>query len=218
MKAGWILLVLAACDGGGGGAAAPDAAAPDVDAAPIDECAEPLTGSIVDMHDVPVVGAKLTYDATNSVVTDQYGNFSICPCVPVTGTPTVLALDAPADYLDGSIYFEYPTTYHPIVTMREGEAGDLFTLDPERAQVLVLEDADDVSVTLNAEHDPSMSAYEGQSWEAGSGGRYVLFPNVDVSAPIVPLQEDGSLDPTGPHYIDVAAGKISLVVIQSVLD
>lgn len=216
MKAGWLLLVLAACDGS---EAATDAALSDVDAPPIDDCAARLSGVLVNMSDIPIPGAKVTYDRDTSTVTDDAGGFTLCPGGEVTGTPTVLALDAPGDYLDGTIYFPQPTTYRATIrTMAAAEVSQLYMYDPSKAQVLVTQLGAEAQLTLHADYEVTKSAYDDMPWMDGNAGRYVLFGNVDVSAPTAQLDEKFSVSTVGMQSIDVAAGKVSLVVLELPID
>jgi hypothetical protein len=72
-------------------------------------------------------------------------------------------------------------------------------------------------LTLDRQHGPPLSGNDGDgdgafTWTAGNSGRYVLFPNVDVSSPTITLTGDLS----GPHTIPVMAGKLTLVAISFV--
>jgi hypothetical protein len=79
----------------------------------------------------------------------------------------------------------------------------------------VFHTGDGIGLSLSRAHDPALAGNDHDrdgafTWAAGQDGRYVLFPNVDVSSPTVTLLGDVT---TGPHEIPVAAGKLTLVAI-----
>lgn len=224
-----LLSIMTACLGcdGGGGPAAPDApsdAAPD--AAGAGQCGTDqfVTGELVDLDStnaqlMGVFGARLSVPGmpARSSTTAPDGRFQLC--VPAAATIT-LDVDAPGAYLDGPAYLEAealagrPLSFRAFTAAR---AASLYTYDPARGHVLVYLAGDRSDLTLSRAHGPALAGNDDDNdgayaWAPGTAGRYVLFPNVDVTAPTITLGGDIS----GPHQIPVAAGKLTLVAIYFV--
>jgi hypothetical protein len=130
----------------------------------------------------------------------------------------------------------YPVSFRALT---QASASTLYAFDANRGHVLVFHTGDGIGLSLSRAHDPALAGNDhdrdgaGSSfcpsvsrnfalagndhdrdgaftWAAGQEGRYVLFPNVDVSSPTVTLLGDVT---TGPHEIPVAAGQLTLVAI-----
>lgn len=221
-----VCCAAAGCEGGGG--ATPDAspdAAPD---APADagRCGADrfVTGELVDFDSSRaqfkgVFNARFTVEGmpARSSMTAPNGRFELC--VPAASA-LVLDVDAPADYLDGTAYIEAealggrPLSFRAYTQLR---GSQLYSFDATRGHVLVFLAGDRATLTLNRPHGQPLAGNDDDNdgaftWAPGSAGRYVLFPNVDVSSPTITLGGDLS----GPHSIPVAAGKLSLVAISFV--
>jgi hypothetical protein len=224
-----LLSLITACLGcDGGGSAAPDAALDAaVDAAPDaagnGQCGADLfvTGELVDLDStnaqlMGVFNARLAVSGmpARSSTTAPNGRFELC--APAAAAIT-LDVDAPGAYLDGPAYLEAqalagrPLSFRTFTAAR---AASLYTYDPARGHVLVYLAGDRSDLTLSRAHGPALVGNDDDNdgaydWSPGTAGRYVLFPNVDVSAPTITLGGDIS----GPHQIPVAAGKLTLVAI-----
>lgn len=225
------LILLAAC---GGGSSQPDAKL-DKDAA-IDAPADAspcgndtfFTGELIDWDSTDsaflgVNAARVSVQGMPAISTTTPPNGRLELCVPTV--PLLrFDVDAPAGYLDGTAYVEREAlgggraiSLRSITTTRAAsfytERG--LTFDPARAHVLVFLAGDRTTLTLDRPHDAAQNANDDAAagtfiWADGAGGRYVLFPNVDVAQPTGVLTGDTS----GPHTIAVTAGQLSLVAIS----
>jgi len=164
-------------------------------------------------------------DTTISAVTGSDGAFDLCarPDFPLEFT-----VDAPDDYLDGTLSIDRDVLASPnavflsLRTLTATRAMTFFVerslvFDPGAAQIVVLEVADRSALSIDHAHDTAQSGNDDGSpgtftWTDGAGGRYVLFPNVQVDGTAVTLTGD----PMGPRRVPIAAGKVSLVV-QSIV-
>jgi hypothetical protein len=221
-----LLLALCAtsCTGrDDGGPALPDAAtdAPE-DASP---CGADrfVTGELVDLDSstsqlTGVFNARLTVEGMpgRTATTAPNGRFELC--VPA-GSAVTLDVDAPADYLDGKAYLEAElgggTLSFRAYTAQRGSM--LYDFDPGRGHVLVFFTFDGAELSLDRAHDAPLAGNDHDrdgtfTWTAGRSGRYVLFPNVDVSSPTIQLNGDYA----GPHTIPVSAGTLTLAAITIV--
>lgn len=225
-----VLGLLVAC--GGGGHSQMIDAAPDTPDTP--DAFDPCTGGQVflsgemldwDSSNATFKGvfmAKISVDGTQVLSTPPNGRLDVC--VP-PADPLVLDVDAPTDYLDGTMIVEREaiTSLHPISFrgITATRAGTFFTergltFDANKAQVLVFLAGDRSSITLDRAHDATQTASDDASpgdfvWAAGDSGRYVLFPNVD------PAQATATVtDPSGAQVVPIAAGKLTLVAVSFV--
>ncbi|HWO18549.1 MAG TPA: hypothetical protein VNO30_07220 [Kofleriaceae bacterium] len=206
---------------GGSPAARPDAAGNgpgDAGACGIDRF---VTGELVDLDSTTalfkgVLGARLTVEGVpaRSSTTAPNGRFQLC--APPAGAIT-LDVDAPGDYLDGKAYIEAEALGAPALSLRtytRARGAALYAFDPSRGHVLIYLAGDRSDLTLSRAHGAPLAGNDDDgdgalAWEAGNAGRYVLFPNVDVSSPTIELGGD----PRGPHTLPVAAGQLTLAAI-----
>ena len=183
-----------------------------------------VTGELVDFDSTlaqfqGVFGARLTVEGmpARTATTAPNGRFELC--APAASAMT-FDLDAPADYLDGKAYIEAEALGGLTVSFRaytQLRGSMLYAFDANRGHVLVFLAGDRSSLTLSRAHGPPLAGNDDDNdgafaWAPGDAGRYVLFPNVDVSSPTITLGGDTS----GPHTIPVAAGKLTLVAISFV--
>lgn len=174
-----------------------------------------------------VFGATLTQtiDASVAQTTDPSGRLSLCAA---RSDPFGFTVDASSDgHLSGTLTIEPNVvlgSFTPLSlrTLTPARAATFFaeqglTFDPDAAQIVVLQTGDRSALTLTGVHDPALSGDDDGSgviaWSAGTGGRYVLFPNV---APASSVQLGG--DPLGPRPIPAVAGAVSLVAITFVFE
>ena len=169
-----------------------------------------------------VSGAKLSAAGNPTVILVTPPNGRIDACVPAAD-PIRLDVDAPGDYLDGSMVVPrsaltglYPISFRGITTARADtfftERG--LTYDPSKAQVLVFAAGDRAPVSLDRAHDPAQAGNDDAQagtfvWSVSDSGRYILFPNVDVT------QATGTItgDRLGPVVIPLAAGKLTVIAV-----
>lgn len=165
-----------------------------------------------------VFGAEVSLqgDPAVSISTPPNGRLELCaPKVD----PLEFDVDAPPDYLDGTLYIEGEAldafrqlSFRTITSARAStfyaERG--LTFDPARGHVVVFLAGDRAGLTLDRPHGTTQAGNEDNNgditWTAGDGGRYVLFPNVDVTQPTATITGDTS----GPHTVPVAAGALTL--------
>lgn len=217
-----LLCCVTACAGrGDDNPATPDAAADAPgDAGP---CGADrfVTGELVDFDSSTaqfqgVFNARFTVEGmpARTATTAPNGRFQIC--APATSAIT-FDVDAPGDYLDGKAYIEadapdgLPLSFRAYTALR---GSMLYAFDANRGHVLVFLAGDRWNLTLDRPHGAPLSGNDDDNdgaftWTAGNAGRYVLFPNVDVSSPTITLGGDYA----GPHTIPVAAGTLTLVSI-----
>lgn len=218
-----LLCCMTSCTGCEGGSTAPDAPADARDAGP---CGADLfvTGELVDFDSstaqfMGVFNARLTVEDLPSRTTTTAPNGRFELCAPAASALR-FDLDAPGDYLDGKVYIEAdaldarPLSFRAYTQLR---GSTLYTFDAARGHVLVFLAGDRTELTLDRPHGPALSGNDDDgdgafTWSAGTAGRYVLFPNVDVTSPTITLRGDLS----GPHTIPVAAGRLTWVAIASV--
>jgi hypothetical protein len=214
---------------------------PTIDARPIDSspadssidgpCATGryVTGELLDLDSTTAALAGVnaaTFTQRGGTATDTTspnGRFEMC----ASSTTSYLFDVDTAAHVDAIAYFEvealtslYPISLRTWTTARAQSfyTGRGLTYDPAKAHVLVYMAGDASQLTLGgASHgtvqqgnDHTMSGTI--TWEAGSSGRYILFPNVDPTAGTVTLDGDYS----GQHTVPVAAGKITLAAISIV--
>jgi hypothetical protein len=184
-----------------------------------------VTGELVDFDSTPtqflgVFDARLTAEGmpARTATTAPNGRFEICaPAMPAM----TFDVDAPGDYLDGKAYIEAqalgggPLSFRAYTQLR---GSMLYNFDATRGHVLVFLAGDRLDLSLDRPHAPPLAgnddATSGElTWTPGNVGRYVLFPNVDVSSPTVTL----SGDLAGPHALPVMAGKLTLAAIFFVI-
>jgi hypothetical protein len=185
-----------------------------------------VTGELVDFNSttsqfVGVLNARFTVEGmpVRTSTTAPNGRFELC--APATSA-MIFDVEAPGAYLDGKAYIEaaalggfYPVSFRALT---QASASTLYAFDANRGHVLVFHTADGIGLSLSRAHDPALAGNDHDrdgafTWAPGQDGRYVLFPNVDVSSPTVTLLGDVT---TGPHEIPVAAGKLTLVAIEFV--
>jgi hypothetical protein len=108
-----------------------------------------------DAQPLPVVGARITANAApgGSVLTGDDGKFSLCVG---SSDPILMELDAPAGYLEGTLYLEtvHYDTYLRLRTFTEARASTFYTersltYQANKAQVLVLALFDRSGLTLD---------------------------------------------------------------------
>jgi hypothetical protein len=180
-----------------------------------------VTSELVDFDStasqpIGVFNARFTAEGMPAQIftTALNGRFDLCVHAK---SPMIFDVDAPAAYLDGKAYIGgrglglHPLSFRALTQAR---ASTLYTFDANRGHVLVFLAGDRSDLTLDRAHGPPLAGDDEGSpgtytWAPGNGGRYVLFPNVDVSSPTVTLTGD----PYGPHTIPVAAGKQTFVAI-----
>lgn len=178
-----------------------------------------VTGELVDLASstaqlMGVFNARFTVEGmpARTTTTAPNGRFELC--APAAAAMT-FDVDAPGDYLDGKAYVEAEALGGWTLSFRAyTPATAPYTFDAGRGHVLVFLAGDRSDLTLDRPHGPPLAGNDDDgdgafTWTAGNAGRYVLFPNVDVSSPTVTLGGDLS----GPHTIPVAAGKLTLVGI-----
>jgi hypothetical protein len=187
-----------------------------------------VTGEFVDIDSTSallkgVASARLSVEGmpARTSIAAPNGRFLLCAPLVVAGAGALtLDLDAPGDYLDGKVYIEAEPAVAPPLRLRtftQARGSTLYAFDPSRGHVLVYLTGDRSDLTLSRAHGAPLMGNDDDgdgafAWEAGAAGRYVLFPNVDVSSPTIELGGD----PRGPHMIPVAAGKLTLAVIYFV--
>jgi hypothetical protein len=222
-----LVCCAAACAACGDHPASPDAstdAPSDADPCGADRF---VTGELVDFNSttsqfVGVFNARFTVEGmpARTSTTAPNGRFELC--APATSA-MIFDVEAPGAYLDGKAYIEasalggfYPVSFRALT---QASASTLYPFDVNRGHVLVFHTGDGIGLSLSRAHDPALAGNDHDrdgafTWAAGQDGRYVLFPNVDVSSPTVTLLGDVT---TGPHEIPVAAGKLTLVAILFVV-
>lgn len=172
-----------------------------------------------------VPGAQFTLLGFPSVTATTGADGRLELCAP-KASRWVFDVDAPGSFVDATAYVEaaaatgfLPITFRVFTAARAptffAERGLAF--DPNRAQVLGFLTGDGAALSLDRPHGPVQSAGDDGTpgtflWTAGDGGRYQLFPNVDVTQPSGTV----SGDPAGPHVIPLAAGKLTLAAIHFV--
>lgn len=190
-----------------------------------------VTGEIVDVDSssvafIGVSGATLSLVATPTTIltsTLPDGRFETCVRAP---DPLVFSYDAPGDFLDGAMVITrgargglHPISFRGITMARAISfyASHGLAFDASKAHVLVFMAGDRSQVTLDRPHAAAQAGDdEGHAgsvaWSPGDSGRYILFPNVDITAP------SGSIvgDQGGPVNVPLAAGKLTLVAISLV--
>ncbi len=228
----WALgcLVLAACVGHG---STPLVDASDGDAIGDAGCgAESLiSGELIDWDSstasfLGVSGATVTLvgDPTITTTTPTDGSIDLCAR---PDRPLAFTVDGPIDYLDGTLTIDRDVLIEPGVplslrTITTTRAATFFTehsltFDAGSAQIVVLLTGDRTGLTLDRTHDTTQAANDDASpgtftWTAGNTGRYVLFPNVQVSGSTATIAGD----PKGPIVVPIEVGKLSLVAISFV--
>lgn len=216
------LLMATVCAGcGGGGTAGPDAASDAPGGTGPCGAEHLVTGELVDLDSTTaqpqgISNVRLTVEGmpARTAVTAPSGRFELC--APAAAAVT-LDVDAPVDYLDGQAYIESEVLGGLPLSLRaytQSRGAMLYSFDASRGHVLVFLAGDRSDLTLSRAHAAPLSGNDDDgdgvlAWAPGNVGRYVLFPNVDVSSPTILLHGD----PMGPHTIPVAAGKLTLAAI-----
>lgn len=224
-------LVLAAC-GDNIEVAPPIDAAIDaaVDAAPDGPCGTGrlVTGELVDIDSTTtsfmgVNNALFTQRGGTAMdATSPNGRFEMCASAT---TSYLFDVDAPGDRIDGVAYLEVEAVTEmartiSFRTMTAARALTFYTergltFDATKAHVLVFLAGDRSNLTMSgAAHGAVQAASDDATagtfvWAAGNGGRFVLFPNVDVTSPTVQLIGDLS----GQHEVPVEAGKLTFAAL-----
>ncbi|MBX3157083.1 MAG: hypothetical protein KF773_13995 [Deltaproteobacteria bacterium] len=170
-----------------------------------------------------VNGATLTLpgDPTPLVTTPPNGRLDTC--VPPS-EPLRFDVHAPTGFLGGSLVMPRDTlqslrflSFRSMTTARAAsfysERGLAF--DATKAHVLVFLSSDVTTVTLDRPHGAAQAGNDGVQpgtfvWSASSTGRYVLFPNVDVSQPT------GRVDAGPSLSVPLVAGELTLAAISVV--
>ena len=226
------LLVLGAC---GDNIERPDArvydARPDAPAdAPVDgPCGAGMfvTGELVDIDSTTTSfmgGNAATFTlrgGSASDATSPNGRFELC--VPIA-TSLVFDVDAPPERLDAIAYIEPEAlgAMARLISFRSFTPARIASFfverglvyDPTKAQVLVFLAGDRSNLTFDRAHDTVQGGNDDDdedgayTWAAGQG-RYVLFPNVDVTNPTGTLEGDLS----GTHTIPLEAGKLTYAAL-----
>ena len=183
-----------------------------------------LSGELVDWDStnasfLGVFDAKVSLPGSLMPLLSTPPNGRIETCVPAA-SPLRFDLDAPADYLDGTLVIqrEAIASLHPLSlrSIKLARASSFFTsrgltFDPNRAQVVVFLAGDRSQVTLDRAHDAAQSGSDDTQpgtfvWTAGDTGRYVLFPNVDATLPTATVTGVAQ-----PLSVPIAPGKLTLV-------
>jgi hypothetical protein len=168
---------------------------------------------------------SLRFDPSSfSTTTPPNGRIELCgrPDLPLE-----FAIDAPGDYLDGTLAIERDVALSgEAISLRMFTAARAATFfsehglifDPNKAQVVVLMTADRAALSIDAAHDTALAGNDDLggaevTWSAGTSGRYVLFPNVDVADSSVTITGDLM---SGPRAAPIAPGTLSLVAISFV--
>ncbi len=183
-----------------------------------------FTAELVDWDSSPadflgVFEARFSVLGMPAVTATTAPNGRIELCVP-DADPFRFDVDAPATYVDGTAIVEADAVVQerPISlrTFTADRAATFYaerglTYDPARAHILVFESMDRVELTIDRPHDEAQAASDDSpgvfTWAAGNTGRYVLFPNVDLTEPIATL--------TGAQVdlaVPLTAGELSMVV------
>ncbi len=227
------LLVLAAC----GDNLNPATDARPADSAPADSsvdgpCATGryVTGELLDLDSTTAAlaginAATFTQRGGTAVdITSPNGRFEMC----ASSTTSYLFDVDTAAHVDAIAYFEvdaldslFPISFRTWTTARAMSfyTSRGLTYDPAKAHLLVFMAGDRTQLTLGgASHGTVQQGNDEGSpgtftWQAGSAGRFLLFPNVDPTPGTVTL--DG--DFMGQHTIPVAAGKITFAAISVVV-
>lgn len=219
-----ILALLGAtvCAGCGGGSEARPDAAIDAPGSTRPCGAEHLVaGEIIDLDATTtqpqgIASVRLTVEGmpSRTAVTAPSGQFELCaPAAP----SITLDVDSPVDYLDGKAYLDSEVLGGLPLSLRaytQSRGELLYNFDASRGHVLVFLAGDRSDLTLDRAHGAPLAANDDDGdgalvWSPGNVGRYVLFPNVDVSRATIELRGD----PSGPHTIPVAAGQLTLAAI-----
>ncbi len=238
---GLVLAQLALLGACGDNPSVPDAraidAAPPPDVAPDGPCGTGLyvTGELVDIDSTTAVfnggmGTLTLRGATGvSDATSPNGRFELCaPALTtyvfdldVTGAG---AAQPRVDGVDGIVYIEPEAlgAGNEVISVRTFTPARIATFftendlvhDPSKAQVFVDITGDISNVSLDRAHDAALVGTIDTSgvvtWSTGAG-RYVLFPNVDVTQPTATIGGDVS---GGTHSVPLAAGTITYVALS----
>jgi hypothetical protein len=233
---GLVMVVAGAgCFDPGGGHGSHDAA---IDSASdssiiVSGCGEqrrPVLGTLLDLDSttaqpMPVAGAHIIAGAAIDAAAFTAGDGRFALCVPAAD-PVVMELDAPAGYLDGTIYIEaaYEDIDLTLRTLSAARAGTFYTerslvYQGSKAHVLALNQFDRGPLTLDRAHDTAQAGDDdgggGLTWSTTDEGRYVLFPNVDPGAANATLSEPPALpDAIKNHVIPIAAGKLTIAAVS----
>jgi hypothetical protein len=188
-----------------------------------------LTGELIDW-DSPIGGfmgvfdAKLFTPGNPTPILSTPPNGRMDTCVP-TANPLRLDVDAPTDYLDGTMVIQpealaslRPLSFRSIKMARASSffAERGLTFDPNRAQVVVFLAGDRAQIALDRPHGTAQAGNDDGSpgnfvWSVGDTGRYVLFPNVDTA------QATGMISgPLPAMAVPLAPGKLTLVAVSFV--
>ncbi|MBA3452708.1 MAG: hypothetical protein H0T42_06435 [Deltaproteobacteria bacterium] len=228
-----LVLAVAACG---------DNLHPTIDARPIDSapadapvdgpCAvgRHVTGELLDLDSTSAALAGINNavftqrGGTATDTTSPNGRFEMCAS---STTSYLFDVDAPATHVDAIAYFEvgalsslYPIGFR---TWTPARGATFFTsrgltYDATKAHVLVYMAGDRTQLTLSGGSHGAVQAANDEgspgtfTWQAGAGGRYILFPNVDPTAGMVTLIGDYM----GDHVVPVEAGKITFAAISIV--
>lgn len=214
-----------------------DDAAPLKDSGPGDSgtdgtgCASMLVGELLDLDSseasfMGIPGATVSVEGRPDTATTTPPNGRLQLCIPTITDPVRVTIDGPSTYLDSSVYIEPETLQQQAaapITLRSfteeraatfyAEHGSAF--DSALGHLLVLQTADITDLTIDRTHDTKIAATDSNgtlTWSAGSGGRYVLFPNVVVAQPTATLSGDAG----DTHVVPIAAGKLTIVVLQTI--
>jgi len=226
-----VLVMLAACGGHGQspgmGDGGPSDGGPLGDASPCANGDVFLGGELVDWDSpdptfLGVFMAKLSVSGLPGTILSTPPNGRLDVCVP-QADPLRLDVDGPDDYLDGFMVVARDAlqSLHPIsmrdITMTRAlsfytEQGLVF--DPNKAHVLVFLAGDRSTITLDRAHGAPQAGNDDALpdtfvWTAGDSGRYVLFPNVDVTQPTGTIR-----DPLASHVVPLVAGKLTMVAVS----
>jgi hypothetical protein len=189
----------------------------------------PVVGTLLELDSMtaqpmPVAGAHIIAGAAIDAAAFTAGDGGFALCVPAAD-PVVMELDAPAGYLDGTIYIEsaYEDIDLTLRTLGEARAATFYaerslTYQGSKAHVLALNQFDRGQLTLDRAHDAAQAGDDdgggGLAWSTTDEGRYVLFPNADTGAATATLSEPPALpDAIKDHMVPIAAGKLTIAAV-----
>lgn len=213
-----------------------DDAAPLTDSGPGDTtdgnaCASMIVGELLDLDSSDasfkgIPGAMVSIEGVPATTVTTPPNGRLMVCVPTVTDPVRLTIDGPNTYLDSSVYIEPETLEQQAaapISLRSftderaatfyGEQGLAF--DSALGHILVQQTIDISDLSIDRTHDTTLAASANGStltWAPGAAGRYVLFPNVSVAQATATLSGDAG----ETHVVPVAAGKLTIVVLQTI--
>lgn len=192
-------------------------------------CGIAIDGELVDWDSstsdfLGVAGAIVTQasDPSRTLTTPPNGRLALCPHPDL---PLTFLVDAPGEYLDGTLALQREAINTPISvrTLTASRATTFFNehgliFDPALIQLVVQQTGDRQTLSINAPHDTTLAANDDDgdgvfTWNAGAAGRYVLFPNIQGTLTTVTI----SAPPGPPLTVPVAPGDLAMAVMFFVL-